>query len=27
LEISSVSEWTWRVSRFPRIDRAVFTNY
>ena len=24
LEISSVSEWMRRVSRFPRIDRAVF---
>ena len=25
LEISLVSEWTWRVSRFaPRIDRAGF---
>ena len=24
LEISLVSEWTRRVSRFPRIDRAVF---
>src|SRR4030095_12776438 len=24
LDISLVSEWTWRVSRFDRIDRGVF---